>query len=524
MSQKISQLPSVIAANISDTDILPIVATNITSKVTVANLRTKLGTQPPAGGRTVTDAFTYLNNNAVFNVKDFGAFGDGAADDTAAIVLADTKAALVGGKVYFPQGTYKFSSTLTIARRWVGASARGTILKPTAAIAIMAIDLQSDGYIEHMTLDGLSTTGKIGVGIALSALQNILGMNDMFITGFLGVGARGIKIGRLVTGRFDNLYVQNNYINLHTNGGDTPTDTIFVNCQFRTATTKGVWVETALSLWFVKCLFESNGEEGVYLQNTGATAIEIRISGWFEGNWTSVAAGAARHAKYDIFCDGATGPSGTIRVNIRDAYFNGGATAARAIHLTNAIAYVIDNVNLQNEVGQVLIDGTSYGDFGVWPQQNGNWTTNVTFAGGAIGGGWNSRAHLEDNIEAAWTDWVPTYSGSGSMTYTTVTTTKARYKIIGKTCKVELNFAGTTGGVAGISLNATLPANIRSKDANNYVPATVTQDGGATVVLGLIRADGANPTSNLQIFLATGAVFGLGAGRGVFVNFEFELF
>lgn len=118
MSQKISQLPSVIAANVADTDILPLVATNITSKVTVANLRTKLGTQPPTGGRTVTDAFTYLTNNAVFNVKDFGAFGDGTTNDTTTIQNAINAAGAVGGIVFFPAGVYKTTAALTVPR-WV---------------------------------------------------------------------------------------------------------------------------------------------------------------------------------------------------------------------------------------------------------------------------------------------------------------------------------------------------------------------------------------------------------------------
>ena len=47
------------------------------------------------------------------NVKDFGAVGDGIADDTAAIRKAITEAG-IGGTVYFPYGKYNISGTLKL--------------------------------------------------------------------------------------------------------------------------------------------------------------------------------------------------------------------------------------------------------------------------------------------------------------------------------------------------------------------------------------------------------------------------
>ncbi len=52
----------------------------------------------------------------VFNVKQYGAVGDGSTDDTTAIQSAYTAAAVSGGVVVFPSGTYKITSTLTRAK------------------------------------------------------------------------------------------------------------------------------------------------------------------------------------------------------------------------------------------------------------------------------------------------------------------------------------------------------------------------------------------------------------------------
>jgi polygalacturonase len=41
-----------------------------------------------------------------FNVKDYGAVGNGTTDDNVAIAAAITAASAVNGVVYFPTGTY----------------------------------------------------------------------------------------------------------------------------------------------------------------------------------------------------------------------------------------------------------------------------------------------------------------------------------------------------------------------------------------------------------------------------------
>ncbi len=45
-----------------------------------------------------------------------------------------------------------------------------------------------------------------------------------------------------------------------------------------------------------------------------------------------------------------------------------------------------------------------------------------------------------------WSTWSPTYGASGSMTFTSVTTTAARYARIGKLVLVNFYFGGTRNG------------------------------------------------------------------------------
>nr|MDA8319057.1 glycosyl hydrolase family 28-related protein [Actinomycetota bacterium] len=64
-----------------------------------------------------------------YNVRDFGARGDGTTDDTAAIQAAVNAAvAAAGGIVYFPPGTYPISSTITIPALTTGVQGTPIIL------------------------------------------------------------------------------------------------------------------------------------------------------------------------------------------------------------------------------------------------------------------------------------------------------------------------------------------------------------------------------------------------------------
>lgn len=125
----------------------------------VATANAALASQP-AGGRTVADLPTYLLDNAVFNVKDFGAIGNGVADDTAAIQAAITAA---GANItYLPAGTYKLSASLTLstANAILRGTGKASILKATTgAFNVIVVGTAASGVIvEDLQVWGGATT------------------------------------------------------------------------------------------------------------------------------------------------------------------------------------------------------------------------------------------------------------------------------------------------------------------------------------------------------------------------------
>lgn len=106
----------------------------------------------------------------VVNVMDFGATGDGTADDTVAIQAAITVAvaagtATSGRTVFFPAGQYKITATLLadLAKgvHLVGAGRNATVLLPSAALAGLPVIKLQDYYhcgVTDMTIQG--TTGS----------------------------------------------------------------------------------------------------------------------------------------------------------------------------------------------------------------------------------------------------------------------------------------------------------------------------------------------------------------------------
>jgi hypothetical protein len=115
----------------------------------------------------------------IYNVKDYGAVGDGVADDTAAIQAAiDAVVALGGysarGEIYFPTGIYLVSAALTANSQYAvisfaGDGRGGSIIRTNSTTAdIFTLNSTLPFVFKNLQIDGYGitrTTGSIAINI-----------------------------------------------------------------------------------------------------------------------------------------------------------------------------------------------------------------------------------------------------------------------------------------------------------------------------------------------------------------------
>ena len=75
-----------------------------------------------------------------------------------------------------------------------------------------------------------------------------------------------------------------------------------------------------------------------------------------------------------------------------------------------------------------------------------------------------------------WFEFTPVYTCSSSMTYTSVTTQLAKFRITGQSCIVVIRANGTTGGSASSTIYATIPVTINA--SNTYLVVGAGTEGG----------------------------------------------
>ncbi len=142
-----------------------------------------------------------VSTSCPVSVKNYGAKGDGVADDTAAI-----QDALDSGhtNLYVPEGTYKITSTLTVTTGlMLHGAGRNSIFAGSGVSGpiLLLDDNESSGgaSVEHLAFSGTATTAlevQEMIGVAIRDIELISGT---FTNGFVFSGTYGSIFERLRT-------------------------------------------------------------------------------------------------------------------------------------------------------------------------------------------------------------------------------------------------------------------------------------------------------------------------------------
>lgn len=146
----------------------------------------------------------------------------------------------------------------------------------------------------------------------------------------------------------------------------------------------------------------------------------------------------------------------------------------------------------------------------------------ATLSAGA-GYTWSVPTYTAKNLiqrpifETRWLTWQPVFSGNGSMTWTSVSTVLARYRLSGNICSIAFDFTGTAGGTASFALQFTAP--IYAYNLGSGVPTVgmLVQDAGQAI--GQVRWN----STLFQALKADGSNFGLGANRITRGTYHYEI-
>lgn len=435
----------------------------------------------------------------------FGAIGDGD-DDIAALNAWTTWLAANNQSGRLPARTFGISSTWYIPAgvQIFGDSQVDAVIKPLAGFTdAAAVDLNGqDSVISDIHIDGTNTTNVVGLRIGNTTLAENLTLRNVQVFNFGGNDGKGAQFINITRAGIYSCYFGANKENcdIGSLGTDGLPDTLhFYDTIFHSSTGgPGAAIKTVFEVWFINCTSEANQQAGydLTLSASGVASGIHWIGGWCEGNWLSVASGAARHAKYHIDVNGTASGAAVNNLSLRGTYFNGSATECAAMHLNKVFFMRLDGPLTQQLAGAIVVDNAASSG---WLDHYQGWDTYFTDNSGNI--------IVRDKDLAPWTSYTPVFASTAGNAATSfagaITVSVARYKRIGQTGYISLGFDGTLNAVTPTAITAALPSGWTAQNTNLYGPAMVGDAG--TDAPGLYRAAGTSIGFSRSAFAAFGS-------------------
>ncbi|MCM3130943.1 glycosyl hydrolase family 28-related protein [Paenibacillus provencensis] len=246
-------------------------------------------------------------SDLVFNVKEFGAKGDGITNDTTAIQKAINAASIVGGVVYFPAGVYRARNLDAKSNVTMIASFGSVTLKLPDGVdgqLLGTMGQMSGVVIKNFGIEGIIFDGNkvnsakvtASSAVAINNCEYVTIRNCVFrnATGY-GLAFQAFP-GGPINGNQKNLYVENCYFldNGDGVGGDTHDgldikyceDSVFIKCFASGNVDKGLNIR-GVRVTVDSCVSISNGADGFLFQgNHTVTSLltEMTVSNCYAEN------------------------------------------------------------------------------------------------------------------------------------------------------------------------------------------------------------------------------------------------
>jgi len=192
-------------------DVLVWTVDQIASNTTLATLAASggsalVGYLPSGTGAVATTVQTKLRESV--SVRDFGAIGDGVADDTAAIQAAANYAASINGTLYADSGTYKITSTVTISCNCEMSAALFNVNASLVSVCIIVGSTTAEIRARVMSLPRINNTAKTTTGWAAFSTSVGIDVANLFMSHVIVPSIKNFAIGLDVGG-----YTQGNAYN-----------------------------------------------------------------------------------------------------------------------------------------------------------------------------------------------------------------------------------------------------------------------------------------------------------------------
>ena len=227
----------------------------------------------------LTKVHNRMIDGADVNVKDFGAVGDGVADDTAAIQAALTSGA---SEVFIPDGTYLISnltsgSAITVNN--LNIIGTGTILCTTAGIELIGNNNRVEGItIKRATKSTSLVMIYINYGLGIYGDNNHVKNIEVY-----NMNGPGISIGGK-NNTVSDVYSHDNIAGMISNNTTrnlTVSDSRFIyNDVVATSGADGILCSrTNVGVTISNCDLSYNSEHGLYFQGQNGIFVDNRVFG-----------------------------------------------------------------------------------------------------------------------------------------------------------------------------------------------------------------------------------------------------